>query len=185
MPPGLDYPRGTEAWVTVAALASTAANETFKEAVATSWMPSSGSALGSRRSADEELRALLPRIAPASLTLPASFARRSGASMTAVVGEARPTILALFGAMALVLLIASTNVATLLLMRGEARVPELAMRAALGASRGRLAWQLMLESVLLAAASGVVAAPASAHSAQRGAVVGAAGPATSGRGGDR
>ena len=163
MPPGLDFPRGTEAWVTVAALASIAANDTFKEAVTHELDAIVRFRAGvTAVQADEELRTLLPRIAPASLTLPGELRPVFRRFDDAVVGEARPTILALFGAMALVLLIASTNVATLLLMRGEARVPELAMRAALGASRGRLAWQLMFESVLLGAASGVVAAPVSA-----------------------
>ncbi len=72
-----------------------------------------------------------------------------------LLGPTRPYLVALFGAVALVLLVACVNVANLLLVRGEGRRKELAIRAALGASSRRLASQLVAESVLLALAGGL------------------------------
>jgi putative ABC transport system permease protein len=152
MPPDVDYPAGVEAWRTTHSVsASGPFGDAARREVDLVGRLRPGVTI---EQASSELAALTRRF---ESELPPGRTRGLVPVVHSfhdvVVGNIRLAMVALFAAVALVLLIASANVANLLLMRGEARRAELAVRQAIGAGRGRIMRELLAESLLLTLAA--------------------------------
>ena len=109
------------------------------------------------QSATDELRSLTNRWTEAGLyPVPMQFSAFAVPLDQEIRGGVRPALWILSGAVAFLLLIACSNVASLLLVRGDARLREMALRTAVGAGPSRLVRQLFTESLLLAMGGAVI-----------------------------
>jgi putative ABC transport system permease protein len=149
-PKNFRYPRQTDLWVPLSLTPDIEQNQTFFRF----------QTIGTLRKGEtqERLQAQLaiiaqefPKLAP---QLGKNFELIAKPLLENTVGHARETYFALLGATTFVLLIACANLTSLLLARGWGRHREMAMRAALGASSGRLQRQCLVESCLLALLGG-------------------------------
>src|SRR4051795_3504972 len=145
MPAGFQYPNDTDVWHRMTwDVAQHSRGAHFMESIV---RLKPGVTV---ETANGELRALTKRLGAENPSTNGDYTARAIPLATEIVGFFRPALFALFGAAAFLLLITCTNVASLLLARATVREREVAVRAAIGASRGRLVRQFLTESVLLA-----------------------------------
>ena len=151
MPAGFNYPRDTEIWVPLELNPNTQPRVNHAYEVVTRLKP--GVPLSQ---AQAEMDTINQRLEQAYVETNNGWGVRLIELRESLVGELRPSLLILLGAVAFVLLIACANVANLLLARAASRQKEIALRTALGASRMRVVRQLLTESVMLSVVSGLL-----------------------------
>ena len=152
MPAGFAYPLGADIWVPLRFTAEELRTQRGAHYLDVIGRLARGVALDTARA---DVRVLVRRLAA---QYPRTN-REKDASVfllrDALVGDVRPALLLLLGAVGFVLLIVCVNVANLVLSRALGRTRELAVRSTLGASRGRLLRGLLVESVMLAIGGGL------------------------------
>src|SRR4051812_45947550 len=150
MPPGFEYPEQTEVWVPTAVnLRDEPRDNRVWSAIA---RLNSGIDL---QQAQSRLSAINAQLAKQHHETNKGWDVSLSTLHERLAREVKPSLLALLGAVGFVLLIACANVANLLLARSAARQKEIAIRAAMGASRTRVVRQMLTESILLSAIGGI------------------------------
>jgi putative ABC transport system permease protein len=151
MPPGFNFPGETDVWQRLSwDLLRHSRGAHFMEAVAR-LKPDTRP-----EDAQRELDALTARLDVAFAATNRGWRARAVRLHEEVLGYYRPALFVLFAAVAVLLLIACINIASLLMARAASRAREVAVRAAIGATRIRLVRQFLTESLLLAAAGGAL-----------------------------
>jgi putative ABC transport system permease protein len=146
-PAGLEFPEGTDFWINLR-LDPLGASHNFGAIVRLR----SGATLEQLRSAGNAAMVELARTEPTAVGR--EYVLRS--FLASVVGDLRPILLIVLGATAVLLVLACVNVSNLLLARGLSRAHEVALRTALGASRGRIIGQLLAQAMVLAVTGSLV-----------------------------
>lgn len=159
MPKDVDHPRHVQAWMTVAGMQATTAGPQGKQILANELYLLARLRPGATVAvAREELRALTPALdALRTAGDDRGFLAELQPYRARIVGDVGDALAILLGAVGVVLLLACANVTGLLLVRGDARRGEFAVRAALGAGRAQLMRQGLIEGLLLAGLAGVSA----------------------------